>query len=77
MSKIKLSKLGDVQNLLVQDAWLDSEDPIWRMKLLKVAVKITYDTIGKPRGQKYREISFPYLWELLYQYNVSHEKWVE
>lgn len=44
------------------------------MKLLKVAVNITYGTIDDPRGQKHRKISFPILWELLYQYDVSHDE---
>lgn len=44
------------------------------MKLLKVVVKIVYSTIGKSRGRKRRKTSFSFLWELSYQYNVSHDK---
>ena len=69
----KLTKPGEVEVLLVQDSWPTNEYSIWMMKLLKVAVKITYSTIWKSRGQNRRKPYFSVSWESLYQYNVPHD----
>ena len=70
----KLDTLGDVKILCFQDAWPACEDSIWLMTCLKVAVQITLCFTNKSRGWKRPKISFSDLWELSYQYDVSHNE---
>ena len=56
---------------LIKSAWLEKTDPIWSMKLLKLAVGIVEAQKGKHR-QKHTKRVLPTSWKVSHQYHIAH-----